>query len=695
MAESSGTMIASKPAGHQLIGGITGLRALAVLSVTLFHINPDWLPGGFVGVDVFFVISGFVVAHSVFGVQKASFSEYFLWFYRRRFLRILPAIFLYVLVIATVGILFLPTSEVTKYVEVTGISALFGASNFALLWKAGDYFATTSEYNTFTHTWSLAVEEQYYLIFPFFSYIMIIRQAISPRARTIMIAAGWGACLISLLLAAWLTIHARDFAFYMLPTRFWELGIGFMLRYQGGALVGQFEGRKATANLVSIVALAVLIGSFVWTPVDGFPFPGALLPCLATLALVAVVWLTPGGVIDRLMQTAPLRFFGDLSYSLYLWHWGVVVMMRWTVGLDTIWLQLIAVALMLLLALGSYHLVEKPLRYDKRLAALGTPRFFAAYAVAGALIAVTSLGLLYEKPRIGLAASNDEAVWSPYMNAPSVAGSCAVSSTNDPLGAGWRITMTPNCDKQSERRVFVIGDSHAGAYQRMLNSVASEERQVVSLYSMGSCHLLPIANDDQLPGCGSFRDAAVAEVLKNARKGDVLFVPALYTPIYRKLWDINVPPDADRTIKTENVGKAAIDRSIVVLGAFAERGVSLILEAPKPALPTALFRCADWFNRGNNYCRPGWSVALRDMEARRRAPLDALRQIAATVPGAVLWDPLPLLCTRDRCNGYKNGKPLYYDTHHLSGYGNDLLLPSFRAMLDHVEASPAPRPAKG
>lgn len=685
----------TRPREHHLIGGITGLRALAVLSVTLFHINPTWLPGGFVGVDVFFVISGFVVAHSVFGVRKESFREYFLWFYRRRFLRILPAIFLYVLVVATIGVLFLPTSEVTKYVEVTGVSALFGASNFALLWKAGDYFATASEYNSFTHTWSLAVEEQYYLLFPFFSYFMIIRQGMSPRTRAIMIVAGWGACLISLVLAAWFTAHARDFAFYMLPTRLWELGIGFMLRYQGGVLVGRFDGRRAGATVASLLALVLLAASFIWTPVDRFPFPGALLPCLATLTLVGVVWLAPGGPIDRLLQTAPMRFFGDLSYSLYLWHWGVVVMMRWTVGLDTIGLQLVAIALMLILALGSYHLVEKPLRYDKRLAALGTPQFFGAYAAAGALIAVASLGLLHEKPWIGFAASNDQAVWSPYVIPPDAPGSCAVSSVTNPFLGGWRIDMTPSCGLRSERRIFVIGDSHAGAYQRMMDRVASEERQMVSLYSMGSCHFLPVSRSEELPGCGTFREAATAEVLKNARHGDVLFLPALYTPIYRKLWDAHVPPDEGFSPARTMVSKAEIGQSTQLLEKFSKRGISVILEAPKPTLPTALFRCADWFNRGNNYCRPGWNVPLAEINARREAPLNALRQIATAVPGTMLWDPLPLLCAHGRCDGYMHGKPLYYDTHHLSGYGNDLLLPNFRAMLDHVEASTVPNPAKG
>jgi peptidoglycan/LPS O-acetylase OafA/YrhL len=663
----------------RFIAGIGGLRALAVLSVTLFHIDAAWMPGGFVGVDVFFVISGFVVAHSVFGVRKESFRAYFLWFYRRRFLRILPAIFLYVLVVATLGILFLPTTEATHYIELTGIASLFGASNFALLWKAGDYFAATSDYNSFTHTWSLAVEEQYYLLFPAFSYWMIVRERTGRAAQRIMIAAAWGVCLLSLLAAAWLTAHARAFAFYMLPTRLWELGIGYMLRYQGDAFAGRGSGRSLTVASASALALAALGASFLWTPADRFPFPGALLPCSATLALIAIVWLAPGGWLDRLLRAPPFRFFGDLSYSLYLWHWGVVVLMRWTVGLDTLAHRAIALVLMLGLSLASYRLVERPLRYDRRLMSLETPRFFAAYATAGLLIAAVCLGLRHEKPRVGLAVSNDELLWSPYV---TPRGGCPVDEAISDFAGGWRIGFQPRCGAGPARRIFVIGDSHAGAYQRMMHRAAAAERERIDLYTMGSCHLLPLAERDEPAGCGAFRDKASAEVLAAARPGDILFLPGLYTPLYRSTYDATMPADAG--LRAQPVG--TIVGAAAMLRRFAGRGLRIIVEAPKPVMPTALFRCADWYSRGNLYCAPGWSVSRAAMEGRRGAPLALIRQAMRGVPGAVLWDPLPVLCTAKRCEGYRDGKPLYFDAHHLSGFGNDLLFPSFEAALDRLQA---------
>jgi peptidoglycan/LPS O-acetylase OafA/YrhL len=361
------------------IAGIGGLRALAVLSVVLFHVHAAWLPGGFVGVDVFFVISGFVVAHSVHGKAQASFRDYYLWFYRRRFLRILPAILLFVLVAAFLGVLFIPAAPASKFIELTGIASIFGASNFALLWKAGDYFAASTEYNTFTHTWSLAVEEQYYLLFPFFSYAIIVRQWASPAPRRFALALVALASVVSLGLCAATTAAWREFAFYMLPTRFWELGLGFLLRVLGEGRLprpGGVADRCATVG--SLAAFAGLAVAFIATDPTRFPFPGALLPCIATAALVWVVWRFPAGIANRILTIRPLPFFGEISYSLYLWHWGVVVLMRWTTGIGTLPLELSALGLMFALACASYYLVERPLRYDRRVMALETPAFFGA-----------------------------------------------------------------------------------------------------------------------------------------------------------------------------------------------------------------------------------------------------------------------------------------------------------------------------
>ncbi len=658
------------------------MRALAVLSVVLFHIDPLLLPGGFVGVDVFFVISGFVVAHSVYEARHSSLSSYFLGFYRRRLARILPALFAYVIVVAILGAIVIPISEASKHIEITGAASLFGVSNVVLLLRAGDYFATSSEYNSFTHTWSLAVEEQYYLLFPFISYILIVSRTVGARLRATTLLLVHLACIASLIAAAWLTTEWQAFAFYMLPTRFWELGLGLLLRVH-------IDRRPAVAGrgwgIVGIAGLVSLLASFWWTPVTGFPFPGAIWACASTAIVIAGCWMAPAGPVSRLLSRQPFSFFGDISYSLYLWHWGVLVLMRWTIGVETADRQLLAAAAMMVLAYASYRLVE-PLRHDRRVMTWPTLPFFAAFALGGVAIAGVCIQVRAHRSDFAMTASSDAGIWSPYVWPADAPGACPVAAPTTPFAGGERTRFIPGCPRAGGHRLIVMGDSHAGAYRRMMHMVASAQARPITLYTMGGCRLLDTDRRDLVPGCAAFRAAFLRDLLANARAGDILFVPGLYTPRYRDDWGVAVPP-ATLSQSAHAPLPADAARSLAVLRTIAARGVRVILEAPKPTIPTALFRCADWFNRANGYCARGWEVPRREIERRRAVPLTQIEHYAAAVPHASVWDPLPILCEPRLCRGYRDGKPLYFDTDHLSGYGNELLFDAFAGALRTGESA--------
>ena len=218
-------------------------------------------------------------------------------------------------------------------------------------------------------------------------------------------------------------------------------------------------------------------------------------------------------------------------------------------------------------------------------------------------IAAACLGLLREKPAIGLAASNDQAVWSPYSVPVDPPGACAVAQTTADFEGGWRIDYAPRCTP-SPRTLFVTGDSHAGAYERMMHFVASAKLMPVRLYTLGSCGGLPIGGMPPPVGCDRFRETAIAEVMARARAGDVVFLPAFYTPLYRKVWDLRVPADLGLSRDAYRDDPRTMALSLTELRALTWRGLAVIPEAPKPSVPTALFRCADWFNQGNAYCRP-------------------------------------------------------------------------------------------
>jgi peptidoglycan/LPS O-acetylase OafA/YrhL len=663
------------------IRGIDGLRAFAVLSVVFYHLEASWLPSGFVGVDVFFVISGFVVAHSVYDSGKTRFNDYFRWFYRRRLSRIIPALFAYVLIVAAIGMLLLPSSPATKLIDMTGFSAIFGASNLLLLWKSNGYFVAASEFNTFTHTWSLAVEEQYYLLFPFLSYFLIVRRMALPSIRNVALGLTWALCLGSLAAAWYFTAVWRDFAFYMLPTRFWELGLGLLLRCQLDIWSSRHSLRvpESLVSLAGALALLALGTSFLVTPNDGFPFPGALLPCAATAVLIIGVWLFPGTAVDRLLSTAPLRFVGKISYSLYLWHWGVIVMMRWTTGLESLPLKLLALGLMFVLASCSYYIIEQPLRQSRTLRSVSILHFFGAFGAICALVGVITGAMALLRPVAGLSATNDRLVWDPYTLPDATSRDCAVTWQETAVYGGEEIIFTPQCDSSDRRKVFIVGDSHAGAYKRMAFELAGSRRTQVRIISRGGCPLLDSAYLPKRPDCDDFRAAVLDNVRKNGRAGDVLLVSALYTPRYRDEWGVvSLTPGTGSPANTSKVAALAI----ATLEPFTTLGLRIILEAPKPTLPTALFRCADAYTVINPYCYRKTDVAATEQILRSSETAKMLTIVAAATPKIEVWDPFPVLCPGAVCKGYKDGKPLYFDTDHLTGFANTLLLPSLVKAID-------------
>lgn len=672
---------------RRYVQSIAGLRAIAVLSIVAFHIDRNWLPGGFVGVDIFFVISGFVVAHSVTGQQgHERFGSYFAWFYKRRFQRILPASFLFIAVATVASVLFVPLAEQTRFIEPTGAAALFGLSNVVLFLKAGDYFALSSEYNLFTHTWSLAVEEQYYLLFPFFSYAVLVGGDRRPGARRVMLALVCGAVVSSFILSAVLTTRAPVFAFYMLPTRFWELGAGFLLRvWLTDERVARIEARGDVFLSVGAVLALVILALTLWhTDPRAFPFPGAILPCLAALLLIGVLWCGPGLWADRLLSMRPFVWFGDVSYSLYLWHWGVIVFMRWTVGLHTLPLQLFAFALMLILAWASYEGVEKRFHNQRRRAEPPSSAIFARYgAVAAGLLLFCAGGYLL-KPAIGLAQADRADIWEPGSR-PPIPSTCSTNKQVDALGPGIEVTFPGSCVRPGTARLIVMGDSHAGAYQRTLWRIAASGAFEPHLLTLGGCRVVYVTQVPDIARCPEFQRVAFARVRALARPGDVLFLPGLQTPRYARV-EAGGPITPPRPIDS---GKILESRDH--LRDYAALGIPVIVEAPKPTMPMEVYRCGDWFNRGNPDCAipPGGTAAER---WRRMAPTrEAMRRVVAGMPGVTLWDPTLWLCRNEECPAYLQGRPLYFDMDHLSGYANDRLtgplLAAVRSALAHRKSA--------
>ncbi|KRG67406.1 acetylase [Stenotrophomonas terrae] len=666
---------------------IDGLRAVAVLAVILYHLNPAWLPGGFTGVDVFFVISGFVVSASVARSSALMGWRGVLGFYARRMRRIMPALFVCLLVTGLLSTLFIPESWLSETSGKTGRMAFVGLSNWVLASTGNDYFSPRSEFNPYTHTWSLGVEEQFYLLFP----LLFLGWVKGGKGRG-----------LSMLLFALATAGSLGFAisralqggyeiqsFYQTTTRFWQLGAGVLLfqLLSTRARASAVDGQPGIWHSLLQVVCAVVLGYGLWTARPGHsPWIDGLWPVLGTLGLLALLHRSATGWIGGCLSLRPVLVIGRMSYSLYLWHWPVFVLFRWTLGLESLVSGALALLCTAVLAWVSWRWVEQPARFGRRWRGSDL-----RWVAGGVLVLLLGMGLQKPLERaakyISLSTvSRHPLEWYPYAKGlKKEFPECELVFSRQPV-AGGQVQQFERgkCagGKGSAQRLFVAGDSHALAYGEMLRRLVLLDGGQARLYANAGCAFIGLQGRRQAdPGCDAYVRNTLADVTAQAQAGDVLLLPGLRVPRLVEQYSLFDHQQAFVTVNSDASAaqrKVDVEAAIAELKPLAERGVRIVLEAPKPVLGAPPFRCSDAFNRHNPICVHGMTVSRERMEALRAPALSSLQQVAQALPGATVWDPLPVLCPGAECHPDDAGKPLFFDGDHLSGHGNRVLLPSFR-----------------
>ena len=328
---------------------IDGLRTLAVIPVLLFHAGVSWFNGGYIGVDIFFVISGFLITSIIlWEINKGSFS--LVDFYQRRIRRIIPALLLVITVTIPFSLYFLSSADFDKYL-VSIVASIFFVSNFTF-WRDSGYFDSGADEKPLLHTWSLGVEEQYYLVFPLLM-LLLWRE----KTRFIVVGIILIGILSSFFLSLWAGGISPDAAFYLSPFRVWEILVGAL-----AAIIIDKIGKPSSDSL-SFLGLLLLIFSF-WIISPATPWPSwyTILPCLGVVLIL--VFTRESSLVYRLLSLKPMVFIGILSYSLYLWHQPILAFIRAdSLKHPSQTALLLGLAASFLLAWLSYRFFEKPLRY--------------------------------------------------------------------------------------------------------------------------------------------------------------------------------------------------------------------------------------------------------------------------------------------------------------------------------------------
>jgi peptidoglycan/LPS O-acetylase OafA/YrhL len=336
---------------------IDGLRALAILGVVFYHCEASLISGGFVGVDVFFVISGYLIT-SVIDRQQVN-GTFSIWrFFERRIRRIMPALLVVIACTIFVGSFLLMPYEMVdlgKSVKFTVLSA----ANFYFKNSADDYFNSPVESMPLLHAWSLGVEEQFYVIFPI---LLLLLQLWSGRAQRKLVVLG-GLALLSLGASAFMVYHDSSSGFYMLPYRAWELLLGSLIAIRPKAEPQSDNHRyRNLASLVGLILIALaMVGYRKSTP---FPGLAALLPCGGAALLIAT-GRSQAGWVFKVLASKPFVFIGLISYSVYLWHWPLIIFSR-DLRDKIPGYGLVLPVVAILLGYLSWRFVEEPFRDRKK-----------------------------------------------------------------------------------------------------------------------------------------------------------------------------------------------------------------------------------------------------------------------------------------------------------------------------------------
>lgn len=625
---------------------IQGLRALAVGAVVIDHAFPEALTGGYVGVDIFFVISGFLISGIVAReIDRGSFS--IVEFYRRRVRRILPALLVVLLTSSLGGAILLSPAAYVEFAR-TALSTLLFGSNFMFAHLSG-YFDGDARLKPLLHMWSLAVEEQFYIFFPAFMLLCWRRLGTAGTRWLVLIAAA-----LSLIGAeAARHVFSAQTVYYMLPPRAFELLIGVLF---GLGRISRLPTVLAR-NLASLIGLGMMVAAMVlFVPATPMPGIAALLPCLGAIMLIhagADGQETWGG---RLLAVPPMGYLGAISYSLYLWHWPVLALLRnvFDLQLPPIW-GMVAVATAVALASASYRWVEQPF-LTRRTMAWPVLRLGAG---AGAAIAALCL--------IVIAGHGWPARFSPAARAMlAVADDFNRRRDECHYSGGPRITpYAATCTFGAagvRPDLAVWGDSHGAELVVYLGERAARLGRSVRELTASQCPPAPGLVVPGRPRCVQTNQRALADLISD---------PAIRTVILT-------------TNAVRYPDKAALETGIATaVAALTRAGKTAIVIKQTPTMPfDPPAKAAMMVDRG---------ISLRTLGANRGAApqwgatdpaTEAWDRWIDTVPGAIVYDPKARLCDASRCDAWRAGAGLlYFNADHL-GVGG--IRHAFRPLADRL-----------
>jgi len=674
---------------------IQGLRAIAVLVVVAFHAGLP-VPGGFVGVDLFFVISGFVIAAMLIRERQATGRTRFANFYLRRFKRLTPALAVMVAVTVAVSAVVLSPLGTQQTTARTGVGAMLLVANAVIARTSGGYFDADAATNPLLHTWSLSVEEQFYLVFPaliaFGWYLARRRKAFNVAPYLLLgfvtvvsfSLACFGPALFGLAqrlapaaVTPYTTVAQAAFGFYSPVTRSWEFAAGALLALAAASSASKW---RRTGTIFGVFGIALIVVSLVAIS-ETTPFPGVwtLIPVAGALLLLAAGSAPESSnPVSRLLSVRPLARVGDWSYSIYLWHWPFIVFAG-ALWPDSRAALLVAAGLSFIPAVASYYWVEKPIRNLQQFSGVR-------------LVRVVAITLLVP---LGLALSvnfvANRGYWSPGVRAMQDAALGHHAMTDDCLAANLHRGKPAACQwnaNASGNPIYLVGDSTAWHFSEAAIGASTTLKRPLAMIDVPGCPFKDVfiqaphmAPDRNQKACRQLYENAM-EWLVEQPAGTVVI--SELNGAYRER-DAAVGPQSQNLTSNPDDRARALDQGLTsTIEQLKQAGHSVLLiqAAPDFTFPVKFdpIRCTLGELQAGSCNRTIPRQLADSVQAMERS---SVRTIAART-GSEVWDPRAFFCTDDACSTYGHGVNLYRDAFHISASASRMLAPSLADVLSRM-----------
>ena len=592
---------------------IQGLRALAAILVTLFHAK--WVSGGFIGVDIFYVISGFLITGLLLREIDRSGTINFKEFYSRRFKRLLPTSFFVLAITAVVSWMLIPATMRTSLGRDVIAASLY-VSNYLFAWWQADYQNLDATPSPVIHYWSLAVEEQFYLVWPLL-ILLFFTLAKYWKNRMVLTYLVATITLASFIFSIYQTENSPIWAFYSLPTRAWELGLGALL-----VLVPPFKTRKFI-GLIGFVLL--IISAFLFN--ESTPFPGlnAALPVIGTVLLIATINSWPPFLND-VANSRISQWLGEISYPLYLWHWPLLVLPSTYFARPLeVYERLLAIAATILLADLTHRFIEEPYRNKKILPLLVYKK--AAY-VTGISVFMGAVIMFTNSDKIDISGIKGAVSLAQIKARPQI--------YDDGCHANYAQTKSGKCEYgklDSDKTMVLYGDSHAAQWFPALIEIANRSGYKLISLTKSACPSVETVRRDQggfkMSRCVQWRENTIKRI--QGIKPDVLIMSSFQY--------FAQPPQFNNRTQWWNEGQ----RKLLNQVKNSSPHLIYITDTPHPT-------------RDIPACLSNYSITECNTSERSKN---------LSIPGFKVIDPNPWLCS-NVCPAVKDGVVAYRDASHIS-----------------------------